>query len=161
MAEWNPNEDEGDAKEIGGVPDFPLIFKHMVLAIFVKNDLPRQRPPQSRNKIPVRSSPNKDGFDPTKFRAAMDVALAQLKKYGIITEKSDPARIVLTSYGRQKDNAHRKEPAGRTKTRRFDKYYTLLLNEGRKKVSRRGTMEDEQTNASSEKKTKTGPDSFG
>ena len=169
MAEWATSEDTGDAKEVSGVPDYPLIFKHMVLAIFVKDNLSRQRPPQSRNKIPVQSSPNRDNFDPTKFRAAMDVALAQLKKYGIITENSNPMRMALTSHGRQKDNQHRKEPSGHTKTRRFDKYYTLLLNENRKRVSRRGTTEDVKTNPQKRKPdagpggggSKTGPDTFG
>lgn len=119
------------------VPDYPLLFKHMVLAIFVGADLPRSRPAHSKNKIPVKSSPNKDRFDPTKFNAAMDIALAQLKKYGMISERSSREKIQLTSYGRERESVHRRESGSATKTRRFDKFYTLLLIEGRKRVNKR------------------------
>lgn len=108
----------------------------MVLAIFVANRLPRQRPPFSKNKIPVRSSPNKDRFDPTKFNAAMDVALAQLKKYGMITEKSSRAEVNLTAKGRRRDALHKREPGSRIKTSRFDKLYVQLIIEGKKRVRR-------------------------
>lgn len=125
-----------DDEELPDVPPYPVLFKHMVLAIFLEADLPRQRPPFSRNKIPVRSSPSKDNFDPTKFNAAMDIALAQLKKYGMITEKSSRAGIQLTSKGRERESVHKKEPRGATKTRRFDKFYEKLLIEGKKRVNK-------------------------
>jgi len=118
------------------VPNYPVLFKHMVLAIFLKAHLPRARPANSKNKIPVKSSPNKDNFDPTKFNAAMDVALAQLKKYRMISEASSRAAITLTSYGREADSKHRREPGGATKTKRFDKFYVQLLVEERKHVNK-------------------------
>jgi hypothetical protein len=118
------------------VPNYPVLFKHMVLAIFLKRDLPRARPANSRNKVPVRSSPNKDNFDPTKFNAAMDVAMAQLKKYRMISEASSREQIVLTSYGREKDSAHRREQGGVVKTKRFDKFYVQLIVENRKRVNK-------------------------
>lgn len=118
------------------VPGYPELLKHMVLAIFVANRLPRQRPPFSKNKIPVRSSPNKDRTDQTKFNAAMDVALAQLKKYRMITEKSSRAEVVLTNKGRIRNAIHKKEAGSRVKTARFDKIYLELVVEGRKRVRR-------------------------
>ena len=118
------------------VPDYPPLFKHMVLAIFSADRLPRRRPPKSHNRIPVRSSPNKDSFDPTRFNAAMDVSLAQLKKYGLIAERSSRAQILLTATGRRKDSEHRREPGAHQKTARFDKLYQQLLVEGRKHVSK-------------------------
>lgn len=125
-----------DDEDLPQVPQYPVLFKHMVLAIFLEGNLSRARPAHSRNKIPVKSSPNKDGFDPTKFNAAMDIALAQLKKYGMITEKSSRAGIQLTSKGRERDATHKKEPQGATKTRRFDKFYEKLLIEGKKRVNK-------------------------
>lgn len=118
------------------VPDYPYLFKHMVLAIFLHADLPRARPANSRNKIPVRSSPNNDNFDPTKFNAAMDIALAQLKKYRMVSESSSREAIALTSYGRERDSVHRREQGGATKTKRFDKFYVQLLVEERKRVNK-------------------------
>ena len=118
------------------VPNYPIIFRHMVLAIFLNADLPRARPANSKNKIPVRSSPNRDNFDPTKFNAAMDIALAQLKKYRMISESSSRAAITLTSYGRESDSKHRREQGGATKTKRFDKFYVQLLVEERKRVNK-------------------------
>lgn len=118
------------------VPNYPVLYKHMVLAIFLKGDLPRARPANSRNKVPVRSSPNKDNFDPTKFNAAMDIALAQLKKYRMISEASSREAISLTSHGRETDSKHRREQGGATKTKRFDKFYVQLLVEGRKRVNK-------------------------
>jgi hypothetical protein len=108
----------------------------MVLAIFIEGRLSRQRPPNSRNKIPVRSSPNENSFDPTKFNAAMDVALAQLKKYRMITENSSREMIQLTSYGRERDNMHKRERDSLAKTRRFDKFYIRLIVEGQKRVNK-------------------------
>jgi hypothetical protein len=139
MPEFAPqNENEGVARSEGGrvsaIPTYPTLFKHMVLAIFLGKDLPRSRPPKSKNRIPVRSSPNKDSFDPTKFNAAMDIALAQLKKYGMILEKSSRLQIFLTSRGRERDAAHRIEPGARTKNAKFDKLYEALLVEGKKRV---------------------------
>ena len=130
-------------EELPEVPEYPALFKHMVLAIFLEGNLPRSRPSFSQNKIPVRSSPNKDGFDPTKFQAAMDVALAQLKKYRMIAEKSNRAQIMLTAYGRETDNKHRREPQGRAKIKRFDDLYTKLVVEGKKRVSKREFAEAE------------------
>jgi len=118
------------------VPNYPIIFRHMVLAIFLNADLPRARPANSRNKIPVKSSPNKDNFDPTKFNAAMDIALAQLKKYRMVPESSSREAITLTSYGREADSKHRREQGGATKTKRFDKFYVQLLVEERKHVNK-------------------------
>lgn len=119
------------------IPNYPVLFKHMVLAIFTERDLPRARPAHSDNKIPVKSSPNRDNFDPTKFNAAMDIALAQLKKYGYITERSSRQQIMLTSAGRTRESVHIKERMGATKTRRFDKFYRLLLIEDRHRVNKR------------------------
>jgi hypothetical protein len=124
-------------EEYPEIPNYPVLFKHMVLAIFTERDLPRARPAHSKNKIPVRSSPNRDSFDPTKFNAAMDIALAQLKKYGMISERSSRAGITLTSYGRSRESVHMKEPMSATKTRRFDKFYKLLLIEDRHRVNKR------------------------
>ena len=118
------------------VPNYPVLFKHMVLAIFLHADLPRARPANSRNKIPVKSSPNTDNFDPTKFNAAMDIALAQLKKYRMISEASSREAITLTSYGRETDAKHHREQGGATKTKRFDKFYVQLLVEKRKHVNK-------------------------
>lgn len=129
---YQPPENE----DLPDVPAYPVLFKHMVLAIFTEGNLTRSRPPYSRNRIPVRSSPNKDSFDPTKFNAAMDIALAQLKKYGMITEKSSRAGIQLTSYGRQRESVHRTERNAHTKTRYFDDYYQKLLVEGKKRVNK-------------------------
>jgi len=137
------------------IPDYPALLKHMVLAIFVSNRLPRQRPAFSKNKIPVRSSPNKDAFDPTKFNAAMDVALAQLKKYQMITEKSSRTLVTLTAKGRDRDNAHKREPGSRTKTRRFDKLYIQLIIEGKKRVRR--PPETEGTDPNQPKPKNVGP----
>ena len=118
------------------VPPYPVLFRHMVLAIFVADRLPRARPANSKNKIPVRSSPNENSFDPTKFNAAMDIALAQLKKYRMITEASSREQITLTSYGRERDSQHRREQGGAVKTKRFDKFYVQLLVENRKRVNK-------------------------
>ena len=132
------NENEGVARDEGGqlqaVPDFPVLFKHMVLAIFLSGDVNRARPTRSENRIPVKSSPNKDNFDDTKFNAAMDIALAQLKKYKMIAEKSSRDGIILTGYGRETNAKHLREPTSRSKTMRFDKYFTALLIEGKKRV---------------------------
>lgn len=116
------------------VPNYPALFKHMVLAIFTERKLPRTRPAQSRNKIPVQSSPNRSGLDPTKFDAAMDIALAQLKKYKMITEQSNRALIVLTAYGRETDAKHTREQASRIKTNKFDDYYKQLVVAGKDRV---------------------------
>lgn len=129
----NPTTPDDDFPE---VPNYPVLFKHMVLAIFTQRDLPRSRPAHSKNKIPVKSSPNKDNFDPTKFNAAMDIALAQLKKYGMITERSSRTSVTLTAYGRERESVHRREAAAATKTRRFDKFYQQLLVEGRHRVNK-------------------------
>ncbi len=128
-------------EELQEVPNYPVLFKHMVLAIFTERKLPRSRPPVSKNKIPVRSSPNKDSFDPTKFNAAMDIALAQLKKYGMISEKSSRAGIFLTSYGRETDNKHKRESNARLKVGRFDKYYAQLYVEDRKRIPKKAIQE--------------------
>ena len=119
------------------IPEYPMLFKHMVLAIFLERKLPRSRPPVSKNRIPVKSSPNKDSFDPTKFNAAMDIAMAQLKKYRMISEKSDRAQISLTGYGREKDSQHKREPDARRKAKRFDDYYQKLLVEERRRPAAR------------------------
>lgn len=124
----------GTEQEEPTIPEYPALLKHMVLAIFLEGNLPRSRPPYSKNRIRVKSSANKDSFDPTKFNAAMDVAFAQLKKYGMITEKSSREEVRLTAYGRERDNAHKREPDGRKKTARFDKFYKQLLILNKKRV---------------------------
>ena len=129
----NPTTTDDEYPE---VPNYPVLLKHMVLAIFTQRDLPRARPAHSKNKIPVKSSPNKDSFDPTKFNAAMDIALAQLKKYGMISERSSRQSVTLTAYGRERESIHRREAASRTKTRRFDEFYQKLLIEGRRRVNK-------------------------
>lgn len=134
---YKPPEDE----DLPDVPAYPVLFKHMVLAIFTEGDLKRSRPPYSKNRIPARSSPNKDNFDPTKFNAAMDIALAQLKKYGMITERSSRVGIQLTSYGRQRESVHRSERNSLMKTRYFDEYYEKLLVEGKKRVNKNLSVE--------------------
>lgn len=129
--------------DLPDVPKYPALLKHMVLAVFLKGHLPRARRPKSRNKIPVPSSPNKDIFDPTKFNAAMDIALAQLKKYGYITERSSRLEVTLTSKGKRLDADHKRESGGMTKTRKFDKYYIQLIEEHKKRVSKRAPKQSQ------------------
>jgi hypothetical protein len=132
---------EAEIEELA-IPDYPMLFKHMVLAIFLSGNLPRSRPPVSKNRIPVKSSPNKDNFDPTKFNAAMDVAMSQLKKYRMISEKSGRGQISLTGYGREKDSEHKREPDARRKAKRFDDYYQKLIIEERRRVPKAKIAEE-------------------
>lgn len=96
----------------GIVPDYPTIFKHMALAIYLKGKL--------------------KGFPPKKFNAALEIALAQLRKYGMVRSDSTLARIELTSKGNQVNQKHLQEPKSRTKSKLFDTYYKSLRAEGDK-----------------------------
>lgn len=99
-----------DPRSKGLVPDYPLLFKHMALAIYRSGSL--KGPPAER------------------FEAALDITLAQLRKYRMATPSSTLARVELTSYGNQANQKHRREADSSAKTRLFDAYYKSLASEG-------------------------------
>lgn len=94
----------------GLVPDYPILFKHMALAIYRTGSL--KGPPADR------------------FQSALEIALAQLRKYQMATSGSSLARVELTSYGFQTNQKHKREPSSGAKTRLFDAYYKSLASEG-------------------------------
>ena len=89
------------------VPNYPLLFKHMVLAIYKSGRL--IGPPKQ------------------KMEDSIKIAMSQLKEYGYILEVSTEARILLTSKGVQKNATHLKEHDKNAKTRLFDSLYTQLV----------------------------------
>jgi hypothetical protein len=98
-----------------GVPNYPLLFKHMVLAIYKGGRVvgtPKQRMADS-----------------------IEIALSQLKKYEYITEDSSKSRITLTTKGVKKNQTHLKEADKNPKTKLFDSLYTQLVSENQTTVT--------------------------
>jgi len=123
-------------QEKASVPVLPVLFKHMALAVFESGRGNRPKGPSSRNRLPVRSTPRPPGVDPGKLQAALDITLAQLKKYQLVTESSTFEAVTLTPRGSQLNASHIREPGSRAKTSRFDLLFNQLLVEGRNRVKR-------------------------
>lgn len=103
-----------------GVPNFPLLFKHMVLAIYKGGS--------------IKGTPRQ------KLDASFKIALAQLKEHGHVYEKSSEAQVLLTSKGVRQNNSHLKEGDKRGKTRLFDALYIQLRGEDKDRASKPGGL---------------------
>jgi hypothetical protein len=103
-----------------GVPNYPLLFKHMVLAIYRGKSL--------------------TGTPKQKLDDAFKIALSRLKEYGHAYEKSTEAQVLLTSKGVRQNGIHLKEEDKRAKTLLFDKLYLQLRAEDKERPSKQGGL---------------------
>lgn len=94
------------------VPKYPLLFKHMALAIYKSGDL--------------------HGGAKEVFESALQITLSRLAQYRLIAEYSTLGNIVLTSTGRTREAVHRGESDKNPKTMLFDKLYSTLYAKGEK-----------------------------
>ena len=93
------------------IPPYPLLFKHMALAIYKSKSL--------------------GGQGKQAFESSMNVALSRLIEYRLATATSSLGNVTLTSAGRTRENAHKAESDSANKTGVFDKLFTKLYSEGK------------------------------
>jgi len=90
--------------------DIPILVRHVALAIYKSGD--------------VRGASTLE-----KAIGAFDIARHRLTEYGFLrkgSEKGKPSKIKMTVKGHKADAKHRSEVGSKTKTKEWDKLYSLI-----------------------------------